>query len=441
MKYDRPSSSESWTRMLVCRSHGGIRSRAAQTGAPACASTALRPIARSSVLLPDMFEPVTSRSVPGGPDLDVVRDAAAAGNQRVPERLGRQAPALADRRACPLRVVAAGGGERRQRIDVGDGGHPAAHAGSRHPAPAVQSEEHVEVPERQRLDGEMEKRCRRAKLAESEDAVQPAHACRRRDTSGGQARPQFPERRRLDACRGHVFEKRRIPAQGLLPGARPIQLETIIFVMANERMTPSRSSTIHQPDDASSAISSHMDPGMMSVDRPQQRTVGAKRPRALGPRDERVDFTFPGTQGQHAVRRELFAPLVVRGELRNRGLAVEDIVRRSGRQEPFRQPAPAGRSRRRDPATERGTPGRRGQGPARTDDARGQWRTGHRPTEGRPIAGQSARARIHRPCAAPRARPHGPPHAHARPRALRSRRRVRRPRQGAADPRRSPVSR
>ena len=67
MKYERPSSSESWTRMLVCRSHGGRRIRAAQTQPPACASTVLRPIARSSVLLPDMFEPVTSSNVPGGP--------------------------------------------------------------------------------------------------------------------------------------------------------------------------------------------------------------------------------------------------------------------------------------------------------------------------------------------------------------------------------------
>ena len=37
----------------------------AQTGAPAFARTTLMPIARSSVLLPDMFEPVTTSAWPG----------------------------------------------------------------------------------------------------------------------------------------------------------------------------------------------------------------------------------------------------------------------------------------------------------------------------------------------------------------------------------------
>ena len=67
MKYDRPSSSESWTRMLDCRSQGGIVKAAAQTETPVCASTAFKPIARRSVLFPDMLEPVTSSIVPGGP--------------------------------------------------------------------------------------------------------------------------------------------------------------------------------------------------------------------------------------------------------------------------------------------------------------------------------------------------------------------------------------
>ena len=67
MKYDTPASSESWTRMLVHGRSGGILRRSAHTGAPACASTTLTPTARSSVLLPDMFDPVTIRKPPGGP--------------------------------------------------------------------------------------------------------------------------------------------------------------------------------------------------------------------------------------------------------------------------------------------------------------------------------------------------------------------------------------
>ena len=38
-----------------------------QMGAPICASTQLTPIARSSVLLPLMLEPVINRNEPGGP--------------------------------------------------------------------------------------------------------------------------------------------------------------------------------------------------------------------------------------------------------------------------------------------------------------------------------------------------------------------------------------
>ena len=54
-------------RMLVHTSTGVSRIDVAQTGPPAWASTTFVPIARKSVLLPDMFEPVTSKNVPGGP--------------------------------------------------------------------------------------------------------------------------------------------------------------------------------------------------------------------------------------------------------------------------------------------------------------------------------------------------------------------------------------
>jgi len=67
MNSDTPASSESSMRMLVQMSTGVRRMDVAQTGPPACASTTLVPMARSSVLLPDMFEPVTNTNVPGGP--------------------------------------------------------------------------------------------------------------------------------------------------------------------------------------------------------------------------------------------------------------------------------------------------------------------------------------------------------------------------------------
>src|SRR5690606_16144973 len=63
-KWLTPDPSESLIRILVRTAHGAIRRERAQTGAPAKAMTAARPIARRNVLLPDMLEPVTNRAVP-----------------------------------------------------------------------------------------------------------------------------------------------------------------------------------------------------------------------------------------------------------------------------------------------------------------------------------------------------------------------------------------
>ena len=59
------------------RAHGEGRQpkRGRADGGPRKASTALIPIERSSVLLPDMFDPVTSRARPGSRKGDVVRHA------------------------------------------------------------------------------------------------------------------------------------------------------------------------------------------------------------------------------------------------------------------------------------------------------------------------------------------------------------------------------
>ena len=51
----------------------------ARTGAPACASTALTPIARRNVLLPDMFDPLTTRSAGAPPPMATSLAIAVAG--------------------------------------------------------------------------------------------------------------------------------------------------------------------------------------------------------------------------------------------------------------------------------------------------------------------------------------------------------------------------
>jgi len=58
------------------RTSGDSRSRRAATGAPASPSTTLTPTERSSVLFPDMFEPLTTST----------RGAASRGRRRFSRR-------------------------------------------------------------------------------------------------------------------------------------------------------------------------------------------------------------------------------------------------------------------------------------------------------------------------------------------------------------------
>ena len=76
---------------------GERRSRSARTGAPASARTALTPTVRSSVLLPDMFEPLTTSSACGSRrrERDVVANHARRRNQRMTERVRRRRAAVA----------------------------------------------------------------------------------------------------------------------------------------------------------------------------------------------------------------------------------------------------------------------------------------------------------------------------------------------------------
>ena len=60
---------------------GDRRSRAARTGAPISARTALTPTERSSVVLPDMFDPLTMSTRGAPPSATSLGTAAAAGNR------------------------------------------------------------------------------------------------------------------------------------------------------------------------------------------------------------------------------------------------------------------------------------------------------------------------------------------------------------------------
>ena len=71
-----------------------MRSRSARTGAPASASTALVPTVRSSVLFPDMFDPLTSSIRESAPQMHGVGDGPRRGEQRVGDAVALEAGAL-----------------------------------------------------------------------------------------------------------------------------------------------------------------------------------------------------------------------------------------------------------------------------------------------------------------------------------------------------------
>ena len=80
-KRDCPAMSESCTRSVAPIASGESRSRRARTGAPVSARTALTPTVRSSVLLPDMFEPLTisSRGRASGQEFGTARAGSSSG--------------------------------------------------------------------------------------------------------------------------------------------------------------------------------------------------------------------------------------------------------------------------------------------------------------------------------------------------------------------------
>ena len=98
-----------------------MRSRSARTGAPASASTALMPTVRSSVLLPDMFEPLTSSTCSAPPEVHRVADAARRGQQRMPQLVAFEAGARLDDLGKRIVGVLVGvAGQRAQGLELAE---------------------------------------------------------------------------------------------------------------------------------------------------------------------------------------------------------------------------------------------------------------------------------------------------------------------------------
>ena len=163
----------------------------------------VRPIDRSSVLLPDMFDPVTSRSVPGGhlvvADSPLVRSADDPNLRRTPDR-------------CRLGIAHAGlsrhAASNVRRVHLAERVQPVTNVRTGLMTPSFQREQHVKVPQRGRLDDEVKDAGTAAEFGASEDPVQSAHARRSGPAIGRQTIAEISQHRRDERDRRRVLEKR-----------------------------------------------------------------------------------------------------------------------------------------------------------------------------------------------------------------------------------------
>ena len=136
---------------------------------------------------------------------------------------GRHLANVADLWNGPLRDCPSHGREQRERVELAERGEPPSDAAPAHPPPAFEREEHVEIPERERLQGKVENRRPAPQLGEAEDAVELAHApgagCPSADSrSRSRLQPRGAGRRR-----DRVLEDGGVAAERILPAAGEIE--------------------------------------------------------------------------------------------------------------------------------------------------------------------------------------------------------------------------
>ena len=145
---------------------------------PACASTVFRPIARSSVLLPDMFDPVTSSSVPGGPTWTSLPTRRSSGISGCPSAAASSTRRRRRRSGmAPAGIVARRRRQRDERVELAERVDPAAHVAARRARASARARRARGSPTASAPESESAASPRRVpQLAEAEDAIQAAHA-------------------------------------------------------------------------------------------------------------------------------------------------------------------------------------------------------------------------------------------------------------------------
>ena len=159
MKSDSPRSSESATRMLVCSVIGGsghARGADGSSGVGEDDADAQRSQQRA---LARHVGAGDEQEAARRPELDVVGDPHGVGEQRMRERVGLEAVMpWGDLGKRPGRMVVRERGQRGQRFHSAHRGQPLGDVTAMRVAPALHGPPHVQFPERQRLNGEIEPR-------------------------------------------------------------------------------------------------------------------------------------------------------------------------------------------------------------------------------------------------------------------------------------------
>ena len=198
---------------------GEMRSARARTGAPASASTAFMPTVRRSVLLPDMFEPLTSSRPCSRSRRTSLRTQTRLGDQRMAEAEPLEPrPFVDELRERVGRMLVGVAAERAQGLDLADRREPDRHARPHPQAPGLDRQGELRRPEQRQ--GERREQLVPPRFEQLLQSSQAPHLQRRGQAVRVQPPSQRDERRRREALPLQAREDRREQRE---IAARPIR--------------------------------------------------------------------------------------------------------------------------------------------------------------------------------------------------------------------------
>ena len=264
--------------------------------------------------------------------------------------------------------------------------------------PCVQREEDVEVPERQRLEDEVEDGRAGAELREAEDAHQAAHARGRRYAGCAQPRLDVFEQRRAARRGRDMDEQARVALEGVLPDVGAVELA--VHPAGGRKRQDHAERDRHEPPgsrDRAGRVQQDQQPDCRGGQHDGHPQAPQRRRRRTGPGSRPIAETC---RARPACTPETSRPCAAKCSRQASAGASSATARLPARRcRPVTRDAaasPAGRRRLRGSLTGRAIAaarrGRRDRDPVRTDDARWQ-RAARRAAPAGPRPGRSARSR------------------------------------------------